>query len=227
MDRYNRHSEIFGNNKFQQIKNAEVLVAGAGGLGCTVLNLLARMGVGKIHFFENAIIDLPDLNRQILYTTSDVKKLKSQIAFERFKEINPEIEIIAHNERIAESTEIPSVDIVFDCLDNFSSRYIVAEKIYNADIPLVHAGVSNFCGQITFVWRKKTARLQDIITVEPKQFDSQIEKTIFPPVVTTLASLQVAEGIKYLLGNHTNLLINKILIVDLFSNSFHTIDINI
>ncbi|MCD4832182.1 MAG: HesA/MoeB/ThiF family protein [Bacteroidales bacterium] len=214
-----------GEIKFAKIKKASVMVAGAGGLGSTVLNLLVRLGIGTIHFFEFAEIDLPDLNRQVLYNSENIGKPKCRIAFENLKKINPEVEIIAHCEKIIEKTEIPEVDLVFDCLDNFTSRYILDDLIYPKGIPMVHAGVSSYFGQLTVIIPGETECLRKVISVEAARFDEKINKKIFPPVVTTMASLQVSEGIKYLTGDFKNLLYGKILVIDLLSNSFDVINI--
>ena len=211
--------------KFAKIKKASVMVAGAGGLGSTVLNLLVRLGVGTIHFFDFAGIDLPDLNRQILYNSENIGEPKCKIALENLKKINPEIEIIAHCEKITKKTEIPKTDLVFDCLDNFTSRYILDDLIYPKGIPMIHAGVSSYFGQLTVILPGKTECLRRVISVDATKFDEKINKNIFPPLVTTMASLQVSEGIKYLTDDFNNLLYGKILVIDLLSNSFDTINI--
>ncbi|MFO7829458.1 MAG: HesA/MoeB/ThiF family protein [Bacteroidales bacterium] len=227
MDMYSRHMNLLGKMKFTKISKASVMVAGVGGLGSTVLNLLVRLGVGTIHFFEFAEIDLPDLNRQILFNTENIGAAKCKIALENLKKINPNIKIIAHCEKITKKTEIPTVDLVFDCLDNFSSRYILDDLIFSKGISMVHAGVSTYFGQLTVIIPGKTECLRKTIPLDAEKFDKTIDKEIFPPVVTTMASLQVSEGIKYLTNDFDNLLFGKILIIDLLSNSFDIIPLAI
>lgn len=226
MEMYSRHKDLLGEIDFAKISKASVMVAGAGGLGSTVLNLLARLGVGTIHFFEFAEIDPPDLNRQILFNSEDIGSAKCDITLEKLKKINPNIQIIAHCEKIGKKTEIPKVDLVFDCLDNFTSRYILDDLIYPKGIPMVHCGVSTFFGQLTVIIPGKTKCLRKIISVDAPQFDEKIKKEIFPPVVTCMASIQVSEGVKYLTGDFENLLYRKILVVDLLSNSFDVIQLS-
>lgn len=225
MEIYARHQHLLGEASFEKIKNASVMVAGAGGLGSMVLDLLVRLGIGTIHFYDFAEIDPPDLNRQILYRTKDMGKLKTDAALEALQQINPNIQIIAHSEKITEQTKIPTVDLVFDCLDNFTSRYILDDLIYPQGIPMVHAGVSTYFGQLTVIIPGKTACFRDTITVDEIPFDQKIDKNIYPPIVTTMASLQVSEGIKYLTEDFENLNYKKILVVDLLSNSFDTIEL--
>jgi len=225
MEIYSRHIKLLGNESFAKIKEASVMIAGAGGLGSTVLNLLTRLGVSTIHFYEFAEIDPPDLNRQILYNSEDIGNTKCNIALAELKKINPDINIIAHCEKINEKTKIPKVDLVFDCLDNFTSRYILDDLIFPKGIPMVHAGVSAYFGQLTVIIPGKTECLRKVISVDATKFDNNINKEIFPPIVTTMASLQVSEGVKYLTGDFNNLLFRKILIIDLLYNSFDTINI--
>lgn len=223
---YARHMNLLGEMKFNKISKASVMVAGAGGLGSTVLTLLVRLGIGTIHFFEFTEIDLPDLNRQLLYNSENIGAGKCGIALENLKKINPNIEIIAHCEKITENTEIPKVDLVFDCLDNFTSRYILDDLIFSKGIPMIHAGVSAYFGQLTVIIPGKTECLRKTIPLDAGKFDKKIDKEIFPPVVTTVASLQVSEGVRYLTGDFKNLLFGKILIIDLLSNSFDIIQLN-
>jgi molybdopterin/thiamine biosynthesis adenylyltransferase len=225
MERYSRHIELIGEHKFGILRNASVMVAGAGGLGCTVLSLLARMGVGTIHFFEFADIDLPDLNRQILYDAGDIGKLKSVMALEKLQKINPDIEIIAHCEKITPNTIIPKVDLVFDCLDNFTSRYVLDDLVFPKGIPMVHAGVGHYFGQLTVIIPGKTECLRRTIAVDATKFDANSLKTIYPPVVTVMASLQVSEAVKYLTGDFEHLIYGKILIIDLLSNTFEIVEL--
>jgi molybdopterin/thiamine biosynthesis adenylyltransferase len=225
MNIYSRHIDLLSEVKFAKIRKASVMVAGAGGLGSTVLNLLVRLGIGTIHFFEYDEIDASNLNRQILYNSENIGELKCKVALENLKKINPDITVIAHCEKITKETVIPKVDLVFDCLDNFTSRYILDDLIFAKGIPMIHAGVSTYFGQLTVIIPGKTECLRKIISVDATKFDEKINKEIFPPVVTTMASLQVSEGVKYLTGDFNNLLFGRILVIDLLSNSFDSINI--
>jgi molybdopterin-synthase adenylyltransferase len=226
MERYIRHAELLGEEMFDKITNSVVLVAGAGGLGCTVLDLLARTGIGTIHFYEYATIDAPDLNRQILYTPGHLGQQKCNVATSRLEEINPNIRIVSHFEKITSDTQIPNVDLVFDCLDNFTGRYILSDLTYHRKIALVHAGVSRYFGQITTIVPGKTPSLKTLFPLDPEAFDAKAVKEIMPHVVTSLASLQVAQGISYLSGDYDALLLGKMLSVDLATFSFDIVPIS-
>lgn len=225
MDRYNRHSQLLGDKDFTKIRNSKVMVAGAGGLGSTVLNLLSRIGVGTIHFFEYGQIDAPDLNRQLLYHPEDIGQLKCEKAEKYLQRINPQTRIIAHCEKIEQNTRIPEVDLTFDCLDNFTSRYHLDDLLQMKKIPFVHAGVSTYFGQITTIIPGKTKSLRESIPVDVDKVDNQLDKRILPQVVSTVASMQVNEGINYLIGKNDRLLAGKILSINLLDYRFDIIDL--
>lgn len=226
MNRYSRHQNLFGEKGFEALNKASVLVAGAGGLGCSVLNLLVRLGIGTVHFYEFDEISLSDLNRQILYNTDDIGLAKCETAYENLQKINPDIHIIPHCERISKNTQIPEVDLVFDCLDNFTSRYILDDLIFPMGIPMIHAGASSYFGQLTVIHPEKTKCLRQTITVDATNFDKNIDKQVFPPLVQTMASLQVSQGVKYLTGDFKHLYLKEILVVDFMSNSFDVIKLH-
>ncbi len=224
MDRYNRHSELIGKIDFHKIKISKIAVVGSGGLGSTVLQLLARIGFGEIHHWDYAILDLPDLNRQILYNPKDIGKPKVEIANQKLKEINPDIAIFSYNEKLDENTNVPKVDLVIDCLDNFKSRLVLDKVFFDKGVPIIHAGVFRYIGQITAFVPGKTLNYAQTFGMESDPKEITI-KEVFPSIVTTLASLQVNEATKYITGRIDKMLINKILVVDLFNNSFDTIEL--
>lgn len=216
---------MFPKEKWESFGAAKVLVAGAGGLGCTVLQLLVRFGFQVIYFFDDGIIDEPDLNRQILYTASDVGKPKVEVAAKTLAEVNPEIKIIPRFERISEETPVPEVDMVFDCFDNLSSRLILDKKFFANGVPIVHAGVSKTFGQITFLLPGKTPSFGHTFGCPTDLEADQALKDILPTVVTTLASIQVNQAILFFLGNHDALLVNKLLHIDMAHGTFETIEL--
>lgn len=219
MSRYQRHIPLFTDDEFTRIRQAKVAVAGCGGLGSTVLQLLARIGFGTIHFWDAGILDLPDLNRQILYNTSHLDQLKVDTALNQLKLINPDIHFIAHSERLQDSSVIPEVDLVLDCLDSFASRLCLDKLFFNKGIPMIHASVFQDTGQLTTLFPGKTQNYQDTFGIEDNPEEQQI-KTVFPPIVTTLASLQVNEAVKCITERYNQMLLNKLLTVDLKNNLF-------
>lgn len=226
MERYTRHKNLFAEGKMEQIQKARVMVVGAGGLGCTVLQLIARLGVDTLHVYDCADVDLPDLNRQLLYDEGDISLHKADCATQKLRCINSSINVIGHTERVDESTLLPEVDLVFDCLDNFQTRFILDRLLYPLNIPMIHGGVNKFFAQVTSIVPGQSKMLAELFPVDTASIDKQTTKDIFPPVVTITASIQVSEGVKYLTGQHSDMLINRVLMIDALANSFEIIDFN-
>jgi len=224
MDRYSRHRNLFPENQLEQIKRARVMVAGAGGLGCTVMQLIVRLGIDTLHIYDYAQVDLPDLNRQLLYDENDLGKNKASCAALKLGGINHEVHIIAHVEKIDQTTLLPDVDLVFDCLDTFQTRFLLDKLLYPQNIPMIHGGVNKFFAQVTSIVPPHSKSLSELFPVEAAAVDSQTTKDIFPPIVTTTASMQVSEGIKFLIGQQSDMLINRVLMIDALTNSFEIVD---
>ncbi|WP_459996031.1 HesA/MoeB/ThiF family protein [Marinitoga arctica] len=208
---------------FKKIRKSKILVAGAGGLGSNVLMHLCRLGVGEIFIYDDGILDMPDLNRQILYDIEDIGKPKVFVAKEKLNRVNPDVKIHIFNEKINNETKLPDVDVVIDCFDNFESRKILDRKIHEMKIPLIHGGVERFFGQVTDIIPGKTKSLRDILG-DIK--DSDEIKFVTPYAVSVIASIQVSETMKLIMEDYEHMLINKMLVVDLYFNSFDIIEYN-
>lgn len=154
IERYARHlvlPEVGGPGQ-NKLKTARVLVIGAGGLGAPILLYLAAAGVGHIGICDHDTVSLSNLQRQVIHTTPNVGKLKTQSAAELMQAINPHVEVIQHDERITPENAleiIDSYDVVADACDNFNTRFLVADACYFAKKPLVSAAVGQFDGQIS------------------------------------------------------------------------------
>ncbi|GEN75412.1 HesA/MoeB/ThiF family protein [Chryseobacterium hagamense] len=152
-ERYSRHFSLAGFGKAGQEKllKAKVLVIGAGGLGCPVLQYLAAAGIGTIGIVDHDRISLSNLQRQTLYSTEEVGKLKSVTAAERLRALNPEITITAYTEEVTVSNVwnlISGYDLVVDATDNFATRYLISDTCCLLQKPLVFGAVSQYEGQV-------------------------------------------------------------------------------
>jgi molybdopterin/thiamine biosynthesis adenylyltransferase len=225
MNRYERHTPLYSEEEFACIQNARIAVAGIGGLGSTVLQLLARIGFGIIHFWDNAALDLPDLNRQILYKTTHLGKNKTRVALAELMEINPDIKYFAHAERLDSLSKIPEVDLVIDCLDTFVSRLVLDSLFFAKGIPIIHGSVFKEMGQITTLFPGKTENYQTTFDIDDHPEEQHI-KTVFPAIVTTIASLQVTEAVKCISKRYDQMLLNKLLMIDLKKNQFEIIHLS-
>lgn len=152
-ERYSRHFSLSGFGKAGQEKllKAKVLVIGAGGLGCPVLQYLAAAGVGTIGIVDHDRISLSNLQRQTLYSTEEVGKLKSVTATEKLRALNPGIILTAYTEEVAASNVwdlISGYDLVVDATDNFATRYLISDTCCLLQKPLVFGAVSQYEGQV-------------------------------------------------------------------------------
>ena len=152
-ERYQKHLNLpeMGASGQLKLKNARVLVVGAGGLGCPVLLYLTAAGVGKIGVIDPDVVDLSNLQRQVLYTTDEVGKPKAKMAVNHLNRLNPDVSFDTHTTALDISNArsiIDSYDIVVDCTDNFSVRYVVNDVCVLLGKPFVYGAIHRFEGQV-------------------------------------------------------------------------------
>lgn len=226
--RFSRHRELVTDEGLDHLQAVTVAVCGAGGLGSTVLSLLARCGVGSIHVYDDARVDEPDLNRQTLYTAADIGALKAERAAALLEALGDNIRVTAYAERIDAGTDFSGCNLVVDCLDNFATRFLVDAATYDRGITFVHAGVYRYFGQVTSVHRSQTRSLRDLFVGSVDELDNEKEKPMFPPAVVTVAALEANECILQLLPEKlrpagSTTLFGKLLSVDLNTYEITTI----
>jgi len=222
--RYNRQMEIsFWDRSCQEkLKNSSVFVAGAGGLGSPVLYYLAGAGVGTIKVCDIDEVSLSNLNRQILYNSEDIGNLKSETAAKKISALNNNINIKHINAKAGWDTldEIKSCNIIVDCLDNFESRHILNEISVQYNIPMVHGGVAEYYGQITFLHPGETPCLACFISQDTKND----VKGIVGAIAGITGSIQAMEAIKYITDTG-DLLKNRLMYIDARSMTVTVINI--
>ena len=152
VERYSRHMLIpeVGKEGQAKLKEASVLVVGAGGLGCPALLYLAAAGVGKLGIVDFDRVDATNLHRQILHGTSDVGRDKTESARTALLEINPHVEVVLHDERLTSQNALEILagyDVVLDGTDNFPTRYLVNDACVLLEKPNVHGSIFRFDGQ--------------------------------------------------------------------------------
>jgi molybdopterin/thiamine biosynthesis adenylyltransferase/molybdopterin converting factor small subunit len=152
--RYSRHLVMpeVGLEGQKRLKRARVLCVGAGGLGSPSTLYLAAAGVGTVGVVDYDVVDLPNIQRQILYSTEDVGRPKLDAACERLHRLNPEIEIVPHSVRLSDRNVLDLVrqyDIVVDGTDNYSTRYLINDACVLTGKPNVQAAVFRLEGQVT------------------------------------------------------------------------------
>jgi adenylyltransferase/sulfurtransferase len=155
--RYSRHLIIpdVGMTGQKRLKNAKVLVIGAGGLGSPALLYLAAAGVGTIGIAEFDEVDESNLQRQIIHGQSDIGRPKAESARDSIKEANPYVEVVVHNERLDNDNVLQvfeGYDLIVDGTDNFATRYMVNDAAYFLKIPYVWGSIYRFDGQASVFW---------------------------------------------------------------------------
>lgn len=153
LHRYARHFVLpdFGREGQERLRQAKVLVVGAGGLGSPLLLYLAAAGVGHIGIVDDDEVDISNLQRQVLYTTADIGRPKAEVAAERLRALNPHIEVSVHTTRLNIDNVLELLqpyDIVADGTDNFPTRYLVNDACVLAGKVNVYASIFRFEGQV-------------------------------------------------------------------------------
>ncbi|MDZ7659374.1 HesA/MoeB/ThiF family protein [Fodinibius sp.] len=153
-NRYSRHLLLkeLGPEGQQKLKQAKVLVVGAGGLGCPVLQYLAAAGVGTIGIVDRDVVELTNLQRQVIFKESDIGYPKAERAADYLRERNSLIEIHTHNTQLSSNNVqklFEPYDLVVDCTDNFSTRYLINDACAILKKPMVYGSIHRYQGQVS------------------------------------------------------------------------------
>lgn len=174
--RYNRQTILpeIGDLGQAKLKKAKVLVLGAGGLGCPVLQYIATAGVGTIGIVDFDTIEIHNLHRQILYTEDQIGWAKATTAKSVIQKLNPLIEVVAFEEKLTlenASKIIAYFDIVVDGSDNFTTRYLVNDTCLALKKPLVYGSILGFEGQLAVFNHNGSKNLRDLFPEPPNAND--------------------------------------------------------
>jgi len=229
LERYNRHiilSEI-GEKGQQKLLASRVLVIGAGGLGCPVLQYLAGAGVGVLGVIDFDAVEESNLQRQILYGTSVLGKNKALAAKERLQDLNPTITINAYPEKLTAKNALAlflEYDIIVDGSDNFGTRYLVNDACIISGKPLVYGAIFKFHGQVSVFNYKNGPSYRCMFPTEPREGDvpSCNEIGVLGVLPGIIGSMQANEVLKIILELGT-VLSGKILVYDSLSTEIFPI----
>jgi molybdopterin-synthase adenylyltransferase len=205
-----------------------VTLVGAGGLGGTVLEWLARAGVGHLKIIDGDRFEGHNLNRQILCSQDRLGTAKARAAAERACSINSSLAVEAHTEFLTSKNARRLIDgshVVVDCLDDIKTRLVVEAAAKDAGIPLVSAAVAGLTGHVTTIF-PQDAGLELIYGPASELASSKGAETTLgnlPQTVGMVASMESAEVIKVLLGRDQGLLRDKMLMMDLESHTYEVL----
>ena len=225
LERYKRQIMLdgFGMEGQERLKNACVLIAGAGGLGSVVSIYLAVAGVGRIRLIDNDKVELSNLNRQILYGDKNIGRAKVDVAKEKLEGLNPGVMVEAVNDTITEGNVFElaaGCDVLVDALDNFATRYLLNQAVISRRVPLFHGAVRGFEGRVTTIIPGQTPCLRCLYPQTPQPEETPVVG-VTPAVI---GSIQATEVIKYILGIG-KLLTNRLLIYDGLGSAFCELDL--
>lgn len=222
-DRQIKLSEI-GSAGQLRIQNAKVLVVGAGGLGCPVLQYLVAAGVGEIGIVDNDIVEESNIQRQVIYGTDSIGKSKAESAGKYLENLNPEIKTIIYNFRLTQTNIdiIKKYDIIIDCTDNFETRYILNDACLQLNKPWIYGAVHKYEGQVSVFNYQGGPSYRDLF---PNKSEADIPDCATVGVLGVLPGitgmLQATECIKMITGIG-DILSGKLLVFDMLKNQFNT-----
>jgi sulfur-carrier protein adenylyltransferase/sulfurtransferase len=228
-ERYQRQVTLkgFGEAAQNALLNAKVLVIGAGGLGCPVLQYLTAAGTGCIGIVDDDVVSLSNLHRQVLYDTNDISKPKVSVAAAKLRLMNPDTDLIEYKIYLDKNNcleIISEYEIIVDCTDNFASRYMINDACVLKGKPLVYGAVSRFEGQVAvfnFLQKEKerTGNYRDLFPVQPNQDEVMncAEAGVLGVLPGIIGSMQANEAIK-LITRIGEPLINQLLTFNAVNN---------
>ena len=205
--RYSRHFALpeFGMEGQQKLKRGSVLIVGAGGLGSPAALYLAAAGVGRIGLVDFDTIDITNLQRQIMYTTRDVGQPKLAVSARHLHDLNPEIEIRTHAERLTRDQAcdvIADYDVVIDGTDNFPTRYLVNDACVLLGKPYVYGSILRFDGQVSVFDAQRGPCYRCLFREPPPPglVPNCAEGGVLGVLPGIIGSLQALEAVKLLTG---------------------------
>ena len=233
--RYSRHLIIpdMGVDGQKRLKNAKVLVIGAGGLGSPTLLYLAAAGVGTIGIVEFDVVDESNLQRQIIHGQSDIGRSKAQSARDSVLEVNPLVNVVLHELRLEPENAVDlfaQFDLILDGTDNFATRYLVNDAAVLAGKPYVWGSIYRFEGQVSVFWEDAPDGLglnyRDLYPEPPPpgMVPSCAEGGVLGILCASIASVMGTEAIKLLTGIGDPLL-GRLMVYDALDMTYRTIKI--
>lgn len=233
--RYSRHLIIpgLGVEGQKRLKNARVLVIGAGGLGSPTLLYLAAAGVGEIGIVEFDVVDESNLQRQVIHGQSDIGRPKAQSARDSIREVNPLVAVNLHEFRLEADNAVALFSryhLIIDGTDNFATRYLVNDAAALADKPYVWGSIYRFQGQVTVFWESapdgRGLNYRDLYPEPPPPglVPSCAEGGVLGILCASIASIMGTEAIKLITGIGESLL-GRLIVYDALDMTYRTIRI--
>ena len=213
LERYARHLTLPGIGTLGQrrLRNARVLVVGAGGLGSPALQYLAAAGVGTLGIVDDDVVAVSNLQRQVVHTTAGVGRPKAVSAAEAVTALNPLVEVRTHPVRLDADNAVDIIggyDLVLDGADNFATRYVVSDAAALTRTPCVWGSILRFEGQVSVFWAGHGPTYRDLYPEAPPdgEVPSCAEGGVFGMLPATVGAVMVTEAVKLVTGTGEPLL---------------------
>ncbi len=238
-ERYQRQLILkgFGMAGQQKLQQARVLVIGAGGLGCPIVQYLVAAGVGHIGLADHDKVSLSNLHRQVVFGTEDIDSYKVDVVKRKMFSLNSDVDISTWNERWTQQhclQHFPDYDVIVDATDNFASRYLINDACVLLGKPFVFGAVSQFYGQVAVFNQSQTdgnrsVNYRDLFPLPPANGEilNCAEGGVLGVLPGTIGTMQATEAIKLITGLGTtlsnrlwnyNALTQEVFIMQLVSN---------
>ncbi|WP_075299635.1 MULTISPECIES: adenylyltransferase/sulfurtransferase MoeZ [unclassified Pseudonocardia] len=235
VERYSRHLIIpdVGMDGQKRLKNAKVLVVGAGGLGSPALLYLAAAGVGTLGIVEFDVVDESNLQRQVIHGQSDIDRPKAESARDSIREVNPYVEVRLHNERLTSENVLDvfrDYDLILDGADNFATRYLVNDAAVLLGKPYVWGSIFRFEGQASVFWEDapdgQGLNYRDLYPEPPPpgMVPSCAEGGVLGVLCASIGSIMVNEAVKLITGIGEPLL-GRLVIYDALETTWRQVKI--
>ncbi|KUM35998.1 molybdopterin-synthase adenylyltransferase MoeB [Arthrobacter sp. EpRS71] len=232
VERYSRHLIIpeIGALGQRRLKNAKVLVIGAGGLGSPALLYLAAAGVGTLGIVDDDHVDLSNLQRQVIHGVKDVGTPKIESARNAIAELNPLVNVVLHDVRLDSSNALElfeQYDLILDGADNFATRYLVNDAAAILGKPYVWGSIFRFDGQVSVFWAEHGPTYRDLYPEAPPagSVPSCGEGGVFGMLCAAVGSLMVTEAVKLITGVGRSLL-GRVALFDALGGSWREIKVS-
>ena len=231
LERYSRHLTLaqFGPEGQRRLKNARVLVVGAGGLGAPALQYLAAAGVGTLGVVDDDVVSVSNLQRQVIHTVGDVGRPKVDSAADAVARLNPLVTVRTHDTRLSTGNALEILgqyDLVLDGADNFATRYLVADAAELTGIPVVWGSILRFDGQVSVFWAGRGPVYRDLYPEAPPagSVPSCAEGGVLGVLPATIGSVMATEALKLLTGLGAPL-VGRVLVHDALAQTWRTLTV--
>ncbi|WP_030173174.1 adenylyltransferase/sulfurtransferase MoeZ [Spirillospora albida] len=232
VNRYSRHLIIpdVGMDGQKRLKNAKVLVVGAGGLGSPALMYLAAAGVGTLGLIDFDIVDESNLQRQVIHRQSSLGMPKVESAAATVRDINPLIDVVVHNTVLDRDNVLDifsQYDLILDGTDNFATRYMVNDAAVLLGKPYVWGSIYRFDGQASVFWAEHGPCYRCLYPEPPPpgMVPSCAEGGVLGVLCASIGSIQVNEAIKLLAGIGEPL-VGRLMIYDALEMTYRTVKVH-